>query len=86
MTQNRFDIKADQYALCGDFGITDRVDVAVAIPFEHFSMSAALNGTEYSVHTGSTASVHEYIPGSASGISDIVIGFKGNIYASSLKP
>jgi hypothetical protein len=78
VTDDRFAIRAGQYAALGAFGLTDRIDLTVAIPFERVSMGVSVNGNEYGPG-GATAPVSEYVPGSSSGIADIVLGGKVHI-------
>ena len=75
VTDDRFAIRASQYAALGAFGLTDRIDLTIAIPFERVSMGVSVNGNEYGPG-GATAPVSEYVPGTSSGIADIVLGGK----------
>jgi len=79
-TTNRVDAKIDQYAAFASFGLTSRVDVSVAIPFERVSMGVSSKGTEYSTTSNATASFQEFLPGSASGIGDVVLAAKGTVF------
>lgn len=78
-TENRLDTHVDQYVAFGTFGITDRIDVSLAIPIERVSMSLSSSGTEYDTTSPATASFTEYLPGSASGVGDIVLSAKGTL-------
>jgi len=78
-TNNRVDAKIDQYAAFASFGLTSRIDVSVAIPFERVSMGVSSKGTEYSTTSSATASFQEFLPGSASGIGDVVLAAKGTV-------
>jgi hypothetical protein len=78
VTQNRFDIKVGQYTAVAALGLTSRLDLSVAIPFERVSFRASVNGAEYGPG-GATAPVNEYVPGSSSGIADVVIGLKASV-------
>jgi len=78
VTQNRFDIRAGQFTFLGAFGVTSRIDVSVAIPVERISMAVSVNGNEYGPG-GATAPVSEYVPGTSSGLADVVFGAKGHI-------
>jgi len=80
ISQDRIDLKANQYVILGAIGITNRIDVSVSIPFEWVSMSAAVNATEFNVDNGASAKFNEYVPGSSSGIGDVVIGGKGSLF------
>jgi len=78
-THDRVDTKVEQYAIFASFGLTSRVDVSVAIPFERISMGVSSTGTEYSTISTATASFKEFVPGSASGIGDVIFSAKGTV-------
>lgn len=78
VTQDRFAIRAGQYTALVAFGLTSRIDLSVAIPFERISMGVSVNGNEYGPG-GATAPVSEYVPGTSSGLADVVLGAKGHI-------
>jgi Putative MetA-pathway of phenol degradation len=80
VTTSRIDLKSNQYTLLGTLGLTGRLDVSVSIPIQRISMSAAVNGTEYEQLHGATASFFEYVPGSSSGIGDVILGVKGIVW------
>ena len=75
-------LKLNQYVAVGTFGLTDRVDVSVILPFEQVSIHAYTNGTQYTVGPDNTAQGSAFLPttstpGSASGIGDMLINIKG---------
>ncbi len=78
-THNRVDAKVDQFVTFGTFGITRRIDVSVAVPFEKVSMGASAVGTEYSTTSTAQASFREFLAGSASGVGDVVVSAKGTL-------
>lgn len=78
-TQNRVDTNLNQYAAYGTFGITDRIDVSVAVPFARVSLGVSSTGTEYSTTSSATAHFTEYLAGSASGVSDVIVAAKGTL-------
>lgn len=80
VTNNRFDIKANQYSALAVFGLTKTFDVSAAIPFERIAMSVAVNGTEYSSQGAMSANFQEYVPGSSAGIADVVVGAKWKVF------
>jgi hypothetical protein len=80
VTTDRIDLKSNQYTLLGTFGVANRVDVSASIPIQRISMSAAVNGTEYEQLHGATAPIQEYVPGSSSGIGDVILGVKGVVW------
>ena len=77
-TQNRFDIRVNQYTAIAALGLTDRLDLSVAVPFERLSMAVSVRGNEYGLG-GASASVNEYIPASSSGLADVVAGLKAHV-------
>jgi hypothetical protein len=79
ITQNRVDTNIEQYVAFATFGVTSRVDVSVALPFERVSMGITSSGTEYSTTNSATASFNEFLAGSASGIGDVVLSAKGTL-------
>src|SRR6266849_3971562 len=78
-THNRVDAKVDQFVAFGTFGLTRRVDVSIAIPFEKVAMGASATGTEYSTNSAAQASFTEFLAGSASGMGDVVVSAKGTL-------
>ncbi len=81
-TQNRVDVNLNQYVIYGTFGITDRIDVSFAVPLARVALGVSSKGTEYSTSTPATASFTEYLPGSASGIGDVILAAKGTVHRS----
>jgi hypothetical protein len=79
-TQNRLDTHVDQYVAFGTFGLTDRIDVALAVPIEKVTMSLFAKGTEFDTQSPATASFTEDFPGSASGVGDVVVSAKGTVF------
>ncbi len=67
-TDNRVDSRVNQYVVFGTFGLSDHVDVSVAIPIERVSLGVASKGTEFSTSSPATSSFTEYLPGVASGL------------------
>ena len=78
VTEDRFAIRAGQYTALAAFGLTSRIDLSVSIPFERISMGVSVNGNEYGPG-GATAPVSEYVPGTSSGLADVVFGAKGHM-------
>ncbi len=75
VTQSRFDIRVGQYTANATYGLTNRVDVSVAVPFERVGFAATVNGQEFGPGGGS-APVAEHVPGHASGLADVIVGAK----------
>ncbi len=78
-TENRVDTKIDQVVAFATFGITSRIDLSVAVPFERVSMGVSSNGSEFSTTSTASASFHEFLAGSASGVGDVVLSAKGTL-------
>jgi hypothetical protein len=78
VTDDRFAIRAGQFTALAAYGVTSRIDVSVAIPFERISMGVSVNGNEYGPG-GATAPVSEYVPGTSSGLADVVFGAKAHL-------
>ena len=74
VTTNRIDVKSNQYTILGTLGLIDRVDLSVSVPVQRISMSAKTTGTEYA--GTASAAFDEYVPGSSSGIGDVIVGAK----------
>ena len=83
-TQNRIDTHVDQYVALATFGLTDRIDISVAIPIQRIAIAVSTAGVEHfvnsvtNVQTGSVP-FSQYVPGSASGIGDVVVGGKATV-------
>jgi hypothetical protein len=79
-------LKSDTFALFANYGITDDIDVGVAVPIEHVTLDATVTATILrlaTLDTGPTSAIHTFPgggstetisdSGSASGIGDVVI-------------
>ena len=74
----RIDARINQYVGTATFGITDHIDVSVALPFERVSLGAGVTGNENIVTGGSVSVVplNQFVPGSSSGIGDLTLNLK----------
>lgn len=86
LTNLRF--KIDQFLALATYGITDRVDMSVIVPVEYVSLGAATrDSTSYTVNSsnqlvlGPYSNPNSYSAGTASGIGDITVNGKGQIWA-----
>jgi len=64
-TQNRIDLKVHQFTAVGTFGVTDRLDVSVAIPILNVRMGVTSNATINSFETAADfppCCVHRFDP------------------------
>jgi hypothetical protein len=79
---SRIDLLVDQFAAIGSFGLTDRVDVSVLVPFSKVTLKTGSSGTEFDV-TGNQTVVHSlanlFLAGSATGVGDVSFNVKANI-------
>jgi hypothetical protein len=78
-TNNRIDIKVNQYVAFLTYGLSKKVDVSVAVPYNRIAMSVTSMGTEYSTSSSATASFLETVPGTAHGFGDVVLAAKGTV-------
>ncbi len=84
----RIDAKINQYVATATYGITDHIDVSVALPFERVSLSSGVNGKE-DIVTGTTvteSTLSQYVPGASSGFGDLTVNVKATPFtAESIK-
>lgn len=86
---NALSANVNQYTGIAAFGLTDRIDVSVTLPFNRVSLSAAsLNGiinidcsaSPPGCTNGTQGSIpNAAAPGSASGIGDLLVSMKGTV-------
>ncbi len=79
-TANRISATVNQYAAYATFGLTNRIDVSIAVPFQRVSLGVSSTGTEYSTTTSAQASFQQFIPGVASGVGDVILAAKGTAW------
>jgi hypothetical protein len=80
--------KIDQFLALATFGITNRVDMSVIVPVEYVSLGAGTRqSTSYTVNAsnqlvlGPYSNPNSYSAGTASGVGDITINGKGQMWA-----
>ena len=78
-TRNRLDTTIDQYVAFGTFGLTDRIDVSLAVPSERISIGLRSTGTEHSTTSDAQATFSQSLAGSASGVGDVVLSAKATV-------
>ncbi len=92
-TANAIDIAVDQSTLFFTYGLLDRLDVSLAVPYVRVDMSVVSDATINRIGTGSNLAVHYYADsgapggfgsqrrfaqaGTASGLGDLVVRLKG---------
>ena len=81
-TNNRINSTVNQYVGYATFGLTNRIDVSIAVPFERISLGVSSTGTEYSTTSSAQVAFREFVPGSASGFGDVVLAAKGTAWHS----
>lgn len=71
----------DQYTAFAAFGLTDRVDVSLSLPFQRISVSGARTDAQSWAANGASlgAPTSLYAPGSASGVGDLLVNAKASI-------
>jgi hypothetical protein len=91
-TALRLDLTTNTVALFGNYGLTDRLDVGIAIPIVSVDMTANIDATILRFATGSTSQIHVFPnlsdkqtftdSGSAKGIGDVVVRAKYRFFES----
>lgn len=94
ITTNTFlDAQIDQSTAFFTYGLTDRIDVSVALPMVNASLSVVSNATIQRIGTASDPTIHYFldengnpttqkqfsISGSASGLGDVLVRLKGTV-------
>lgn len=86
--QTNLRFKIDQFLALATYGITNRVDMSVIVPVEYVSLGAATqHSTSYTVNSsnqlvlGPYSNPDSYSAGTASGVGDITINGKGQIWS-----
>lgn len=79
-TINRFNSTVNQYVAYGTFGLSNRVDISIAVPFSRISLGVSSMGTEYSTTSNAQASFQQYLAGAASGFGDVMLAAKGTVW------
>jgi hypothetical protein len=80
VTSNHVDAKVDQFAAYLTFGLLDRVDVSLAVPFQKISLGVSSTGTQYNSSGAIISQSTNFIPGTASGIGDVLLAGKAEAY------
>jgi hypothetical protein len=78
------DFTVDQFTALGGFGLTNRTDLVVIVPFSRVSLATKSSGTQYNVSSANTLlssyAVNEAnLAGSASGLGDVAVNLKQNL-------
>lgn len=85
---------SDTFVFMGSYGITDRLDVGIAVPLSHVNVDATINATILRLSTAADPTVHTFTEGqdqirstfvdsgSATGFGDIVLRSKYNFWSS----
>ncbi len=72
----------NQYTGIIAYGLTDRIDVSLTIPYQRIALAAGVSSFQSAnSQSGSVVNLKSvYVPGSAHGIGDLVLNGKGTIY------
>jgi hypothetical protein len=77
---DKISMKLDQYVALATFGLDQKTDVSVIIPFARVSLGVSELGTQYFISASGqsqgTAPLNSYTPGTASGIGDMLVNVK----------
>jgi hypothetical protein len=84
-TSNRVDAKINQFAFFGTFGLTDRIDVSIAVPLLHAKlgvMGSSCTICKTQVFSDGTQVIFTpaAVTGSATGVGDVVLRGKGLLW------
>ncbi len=93
-TQNLVDVKIGQLTSFFTYGLTDRIDVSVALPMLQASMYVTSNATIQRIGTGTDGTIHYFLDsagnktnqatfrasGQATGIGDVLVRVKANVF------
>jgi hypothetical protein len=80
ITSNRIDAKVDQFATYLTFGLFDRIDVSLAVPFQKISLGVSSQGTQYNASGNIVGGFQDFLSGTITGIGDVVLAAKGIAY------
>jgi hypothetical protein len=92
-TKTYVDTEIDQATAFFSYGLTDRMDISVAIPFVHAKLAVVSDATIQRIGTGTDGTIHYFLDqngnptdhkqfassGEASGVGDILVRFKGTV-------
>jgi hypothetical protein len=91
-TALRLDLSTNTVALFANYGVTNKLDVGVAVPIVSVDMDAKIDATVMRLATGPTSTIHQFPngteqetfsdAGSAKGIGDIVLRGKYRFFES----
>src|SRR5665213_1052130 len=81
-------LKVNQYVVLATYGIGQKTDLTVIVPFSHVSIAArTLNQTTYYITPQNTLGFSQtfadnYVPGTASGVGDVTVNVKQQVWLS----
>src|ERR1700722_9502624 len=79
VTNDRFDVKASQYTFLAAYGVTNKLDVSVALPIETVVESAVINGNVYLQNSNVSMPIYKNVAGRSTGVGDLVLGAKATV-------
>jgi hypothetical protein len=92
-TRNFIDTQIDQFTMFFTYGLSDRVDLSVAVPVENARLAATSNATIQRIGTANDPTIHYFldangnstnqkqfsVSGTASGLGDVLMRVKGTV-------
>jgi Putative MetA-pathway of phenol degradation len=87
--RDRVSMNVNQYVALATFGLDDKTDISVILPFERVSLGVYAQGSQYFIsssglkQTQEPASFTSYAPGSASGVGDLYVNVKRLLWSGS---
>ena len=85
VASNHIDFTVDQYTALATFGLTNRLDLTLVVPFSSVNLSLLSNAHQFNVDANknplsnfSLGTIN--LPGSKSGPGDITVALKGNVF------
>jgi hypothetical protein len=80
-SNNRLDLTVNQFALYLTMGLTDRVDISLAVPVLDVHERFTTSGVEYLLATGAIQKFQNVVTaGHASGVGDTTLAIKGTVW------
>lgn len=77
---NRVDLLVDQFTAIGSFGLTDKIDLSLLVPFAKVTLKTLSSGTQTdSRGTPPVQFVPSFFDGSANGVGDIAVNIKAHV-------
>jgi hypothetical protein len=81
---NRIDFNLDQFTALGTYGLTNRIDLTLVVPFSKVTLKTQSSGTQYNADANgnlitSFPTASTYLAGSKTGVGDVTVSLKMNV-------